>query len=77
MSNNGFAQFRVQQAGHGVFDLIEQLINNAVKLDLHAFAFCSRDRHALDFHVKADDDCVRMHWPAECRIPKSVRPLSE
>src|SRR5206468_9498547 len=44
VSNDGFAQFRVEQTGHGVLELIEQLINNAVKLDLHAFAFCSRYR---------------------------------
>ena len=58
VSNDGFAQFRIQQAGHGVFDLVEQFINNAVKLDLHAFAFCGRNRHGLDLHVEADDHCV-------------------
>src|SRR6476660_2229988 len=57
VSNDGFAQFRVQQAGHGVFHLIEQLVNNAVKLHLHAFAFCSWDRHGLNFHIKTDDYC--------------------
>src|SRR5690242_85446 len=59
VSNNGFAQLRFKQTGHGVFDLIKQFINDAVKLDLHAFAFCSRDRHGLNFHVEADDYCLR------------------
>src|SRR5215467_12304362 len=56
--NDRFAQLGIQQTGHGVFHLIEQLVNNAVKLDLHAFAFCSRDRHGLHFHVKTDHHCV-------------------
>src|SRR5215471_18405709 len=58
VSNHRFAQLGFQQTGHGVFDLIEQLINNAVKLDLHAFAFRSRDRHGFNFHVKTDDYCL-------------------
>src|SRR5215831_18019185 len=58
VSNDRFAQLRFQQTGHGVFDLIEQLINNAVKLDLHAFALRSRDRHGFNLHVKTDDYCL-------------------
>src|SRR5215217_4184385 len=33
VSDDGFAQLRFQKTGHGVFDLIEQLVNDAVKLD--------------------------------------------
>src|SRR5262245_61829261 len=58
VSDDGFTQLRFQQTGHGVFDLIKQLINNAVKLDLHAFAFCSRHCHGFNLHVKTDHYCL-------------------
>src|SRR5262245_28544492 len=55
VSNDGFPQLRFKQTGHGVFDLIKQLINNAVKRYLDAFAFCSRHCHGLNFHAKTDN----------------------
>src|SRR5215831_8626355 len=58
VSDDGFTQLRFQQTRHGVFDLIKQPINNAVKLYLDAFAFCSRHCHGLNFHVKTDDYCL-------------------
>ena len=38
MPIDGFAQFRIEQADHRFLHLVDQLVNDAVKLDLDAFA---------------------------------------
>ena len=67
MTEDRFAEFGVEQSGHRVFDLVEQFINDAVELDLNAFAFRSGDRHVLHLCVEADDDGVR------CACEQNVR----
>ena len=58
VAEDGFTEFRIEQSGHRVFHLVDQLVNDAVKFDLHAFAFRGRDRHVFNFSVKADHDGV-------------------
>ena len=53
------AMFRIEQAGHRFFHLIDQFVNDAVEFYLDAFAFRRGHRHAFDFDVEADDDRVR------------------
>src|SRR5215471_2371935 len=59
VSDYGFTQLRFEQTGHGIFDLIEQLIDKAVKLSLHSFPFRGRDCHAFNLNVKTDHHRVR------------------
>src|SRR4029077_3141991 len=39
VSNNGFSMFGFKQTSHRFLDLIEQFVNDAVKLDLPTLAF--------------------------------------
>ena len=59
MADDGFAMFRIEQARHRFFDLVDQLVNDAVKFDLHAFAFRRGHSLAFDFDVETDDHCIR------------------
>ena len=59
VADDGFAMFRIEQAGHRFFDLVDQLVNDAVKFDLDAFAFCGGHGLAFDLDVETDDDRVR------------------
>ena len=59
MSDHRFTMFGLEQAGHCFFDLIEQFVNDAVKLDLYALPSRRGNGHILDLHIKADDNCVR------------------
>ena len=59
VADDGLAMFRIEQAGHRFFDLIDQLVNDAVEFDLDAFAFGRADGVAFDLDVEADDDRVR------------------
>src|SRR6266404_9466916 len=59
VAEHGFAELRLEHTRHRVLDLVDQLVNDAVKLDLNAFALRGRDRHVFDFDVKSDDDSVR------------------
>ena len=58
MANDRFAMLRVEQARHCFFDLIEKLVNDRVKFDLHAFVFGRGYCHVFHFDVEADDDGV-------------------
>src|SRR5207302_888550 len=59
VTNDGFPLLRIEHSGHRFFYLIQQFINDAVELDLNAFPFRCRHRHALDFDIEADHDRVR------------------
>src|SRR5438128_6244087 len=59
MTENSFSEFRLEYSCHRVFDLIEQLVNDAVKLDLDAFAFRCRNSHVFNFGVEADNNGTR------------------
>jgi hypothetical protein len=54
VSDDCFPVFGVEQTGHRFFDLIEQLVDDAVKFDLHPFTFCSGNSHVLHFHIETD-----------------------
>ena len=59
VADDGFAMFRVEQAGHRFLDLVDQFVNDRVKFDLDAFAFRGGHGLAFDFDVEADDDRIR------------------
>ena len=59
MSYYSFSMFRLQQARHRLFDLIEQFVNDAVKLDLDTLAFRGGNGHVLNLHIEANYDGVR------------------
>ena len=48
VADDGLAMLRIEHAGHRFLHLVDQFVDDAVKLDLHAFAFggvrrrCSR-----------------------------------
>src|SRR5205085_1764088 len=58
VTKDRFAEFRVEQSRHSVFDLVDQFVNDAVKLDLNAFAFRRGDRHVFDLNIESDDNRV-------------------
>src|SRR5260370_41907087 len=58
MSYYSFSMFRLEQARHRLFALIEQFVNDAVKLHLHTLAFRSGNRHVLNLHIEANHDGV-------------------
>ena len=68
MPDHGFPVFGLKQAGHRFFDLVEQLVNDAVKLDLYAFTFRGRDCHALNFDIEADHDGIRRACKQNVRL---------
>src|SRR4030095_3908008 len=58
VSDDGFAEFRLEHSRHRVFDLVDQFVNDAVKLDLNAFPFRGRHRDIFNLSVESDDNCV-------------------
>src|SRR5207244_3411806 len=48
MTNIRFAMLGIEQPRHRFFDLVEQFIDDAVKLDLHIFALSRGDCHAFN-----------------------------
>src|SRR5438552_527676 len=58
VTDNGFAVLGIEQAGHRFFNLVKQLIDDAVKLNLYAFALGRRYSHVFNFDVEADDHGV-------------------
>ena len=58
MADDLLAGFRVEEAEHGFFDLIDEFVDDGVELDLDAFRFGGFDGFALEFDAEADDDGV-------------------
>src|SRR5205814_1579849 len=53
VTEDRFTEFRIEQSGHRVPHLIEQFVNDAVELDLNAFAFRRRNSHVFNLRVEA------------------------
>jgi hypothetical protein len=47
---------RLQQTGHGGFDLVDQFVDDGVKLDLHAFALGQVGHADVNARVEAKND---------------------
>src|SRR5437588_2076743 len=59
VTDDCLAMFRIEQPGHRFLNLIEQLVDDAVKFDLHAFAFRGANGHAFHLDVETDHHRVR------------------
>ena len=55
----GFLDRRLEQAGHGLLDLVLQFVNDRVQADIDFFLVGEFLRFAFRTHVEADDDRVR------------------
>ena len=75
VTDDGFSMFGIEQAGHRFFELVDQFINDAVKFDLHAFAFRGGHRNIFDLHVEADYDRVRRARQQNVRL--EIGPTAE
>ena len=59
---------RIEQAGHGFLHLVDQLVNDRVKLDLHAFVLGLVGHAAVDAGVEAQNDRVRSRGQRHVRL---------
>src|SRR5687767_13742944 len=57
-ANDIFLEHRIEQAGHGLFHLIDQLIDDRVKLDLHAFPLGHIGHADIQARMETDNDRV-------------------
>ena len=58
MADDILAQLGFEQAGHGLFDLVDQFVNDGVKFDLHALALGRSGRAVLRLDPETDDNGV-------------------
>src|SRR5205807_2675549 len=57
--NDAFSNLGIKHSDHRFFDLIDQFIDDAVKLDLNSFPLRRGCGLIFDFDIEADDDGVR------------------
>src|SRR5262249_32794874 len=58
-TNDIFLDDRIKQAGQGILHLVNQLINDGVKFDLHAGVFRLLGGGAVHARVETEDDALR------------------
>ena len=57
-ANDDFLENRLKQASHRRFHLVDQFVNDRVKLDLDAFALGDVGHAIIDARVEPKDDCL-------------------
>src|SRR5439155_21655016 len=55
-ADDGVLRVRFEQAGHGLFDLVHQLVDDRVELDLDTFAFGNFGGGAIDACMEAENN---------------------
>src|SRR5258708_27936969 len=68
MADDRFSQLRIEQTDHGLFHLINELVNDAVEFDLHTFAFSGGGSLVFGFDVESDNDGVRSRRQKDIRL---------
>lgn len=58
VADDSFAEFGFEEAGHCLFDLVNELVDDAEEFDLDAFALGGGGGVVFDSDAKADDDGV-------------------
>jgi len=58
VADDRFAMLWVEHLGHRVFDLVDELVNDRVKFDLHAFTFRHGHSACFDLYAESDHDCI-------------------
>src|SRR4051812_35044328 len=58
MTDYRLAMFRIEHARHRFLYLVDQLVNDAVQFNLHAFTFRRVHGHVFNLDVEADHDRV-------------------